>query len=153
MNETDILMVSLAVLQPAMLGVLTFAAFYELRMLDRIDTKAERRAANPSIRAGLAMIGFGCFGRFMLSLRALIAKLLDFSGKSLFVLMNLPGPLVECASTIATMVAIVGILLLIRGTRAVLYRGVSGDVSRASGEVKVLGLLLLLALLALDLRG
>lgn len=150
MNETDILMVFLATLQPAMLGVLTFAAFHELRVLDKVDS---RREANPSIRAGLALIGFGCFGRFMLSVRALIAKLLDYSGKSLFALMNLPGPLVECASTIATMVAIAGILLLIRGNRAVLYREASGDVARASGEAKILGLLLLLALLALGIKG
>ena len=152
MTETEMLMVFLAVLQPAMLGLLTFAAFRELRALDRAPRARERRSANPSIRAGLAMIGFGCFGRFALSMRALIVRLLGYSGKSLFALMNLPEPVVELANTVSTMVAIIGILMLIRGLRAVLFREAEGTISWASGGLKVLSLILLLGLLVLDWR-
>lgn len=151
MTETDLLMFALAFLQPVMLGFLSFIAFRDLRALDN-HLVPERRAANHRIRAGLAMIGLGCFGRFLLSSRSLIIKILVYNAHPKRFL-NLPEPLVESANTISTLVAIAGIFLVLRGLRQVLFRESAGqDDQGAPGGFKALVLIVLIVLFILDLK-
>lgn len=146
MTETDLLMVTLGVLQPTMLGILAVVSFRELYRLDTHPRgQAQRRAANPSYRAGLALLAFGASGRFLLSMRALVMKLLGFTGYYLSA-MNLPEPLVESAQTVSTIIAVIGILLFIRGARAILHKDASGELTIPTiGRLAVLAAVLFAA--------
>lgn len=119
---------ALAVLRSALLLAMAVAA---LRLLWRVQVRPSRRSVNPSIRWGLLLVGSAGAALSAHNLRLLLMTY-DPEGSWLWVLLARdPDVVGEIGSSLWVALTVIGVLILIRGVRATLYRGEPGELPRA----------------------
>jgi hypothetical protein len=128
-TATQVLLVAVGAVRSLLLIGMAGAALW---LMHRLASPRPRRRANPSLWAGLSLLASSGVAMGMLVLR----QVLVWAGGGTrwwFLLLRDPDLIGTLGYALASCLAAMGALLIIRGVHAVLYRRASGQLPRVLG--------------------
>jgi hypothetical protein len=138
-------MLLLGLVQPALMVLLAVICLRFLWCLDR--SSAQRRSGNDSLRGGLLLFAVAGLGRGLLLLRVFLSRFAHEDVGPLLLLRD-PDLVGEVTGLVVAVLGVLGALLMVRGSRALIWRDRAGEIPIPAGVRRFVPVLLCAALLA-----